>query len=93
MKKIDTSKTVTIKLDDDTFQACDDVFGKKGFKYSDELVKTLKTDLGNAVKKMNENGDKSIEYTEKNRRYTLRLYLYADVIQKSYKRFYEQHQK
>lgn len=62
-KKI--SKTVTIKLDDDTFQACDDVFGKKGFKYSDELVKALKTDLGNAVKKMNENGDKSIEYTEK----------------------------
>lgn len=36
-KKI--SKTVTIKLDDDTFQACDDVFGKKGFKYSDELVR------------------------------------------------------
>ncbi|MGN1126297.1 MAG: hypothetical protein ACI4RI_02550, partial [Ruminococcus sp.] len=64
-KKIDTSKTVTIKLDDDTFQSCDDVFGKKGFKYSDELVKALKTDLGNAVKKMNENGDKSIEYTEK----------------------------
>lgn len=63
-KKIDTSKTVTIKLDDDTFQACDDVFGKKGFKYSDELVKALKTDLGNAVKKMNENGDKSIEYTD-----------------------------
>lgn len=62
-KKI--SKTVTIKLDDDTFQACDDVFGKKGFKYSDELVKALKTDLGNAVKKMDENGDKSIEYTEK----------------------------
>lgn len=61
-KKI--SKTVTIKLDDDTFQACDDVFGKKGFKYSDELVKVLKTDLGNAVKKMNENGDKSIEYTD-----------------------------
>ena len=64
-KKLDKSKTVTIKLDDDTFQACDDVFGKKGFKYSDELVKALKTDLGNAVKKMNENGDKSIEYTEK----------------------------
>ncbi len=64
-KKLDTSKTVTIKLDDDTFQACDEVFGKKGFKYSDELVKALKTDLGNAVKKMNENGDKSIEYTEK----------------------------
>ena len=63
-KKIDTSKTVTIKLDDDTFQSCDDVFGKKGFKYSDELVKALKTDLGNAVKKMNENGDKSIEYTD-----------------------------
>ena len=63
-KKLDTSKTVTIKLDDDTFQACDDVFGKKGFKYSDELVKALKTDLGNAVKKMNENGDKSIEYTD-----------------------------
>lgn len=62
-KKI--SKTVTIKLDDDTFQACDDVFGRKGFKYCDELVKALKTDLGNAVKKMNENGDKSIEYTEK----------------------------
>lgn len=62
-KKI--SKTVTIKLDDDTFQACDDVFAKRGFKYSDELVKALKTDLGNAVKKMNENGDKSIEYTEK----------------------------
>lgn len=61
-KKI--SKTVTIKLDDDTFQACDDVFGKKGFKYSDELVKALKTDLGNAVKKMNKNGDKSIEYTD-----------------------------
>lgn len=61
-KKI--SKTVTINLDDDTFQACDDVFGKKGFKYSDELVKALKTDLGNAVKKMNENGDKSIEYTD-----------------------------
>lgn len=61
-KKI--SKTVTIKLDDDTFQSCDDVFGKKGFKYSDELVKALKTDLGNAVKKMNENGDKSIEYTD-----------------------------
>lgn len=61
-KKI--SKTVTIKLDDDTFQACDDVFGKKGFKYSDELVKALKTDLGNAVKRMNENGDKSIEYTD-----------------------------
>lgn len=61
-KKI--SKTVTIKLDDDTFQACDDVFGKKGFKYSDELVKALKTDLGNAVKKMDENGDKSIEYTD-----------------------------
>ena len=55
---------MTIKLDDDTFQACDDVFGKKGFKYSDELVKALKTDLGNAVKKMNENGDKSIEYTD-----------------------------
>lgn len=64
-KKIDTSKTVTIKLDDDTFQACDDVFDEKGFKYSDELVKALKTDLGNAVKKINENGDKSIEYTEK----------------------------
>ena len=63
-KKIDTSKTVTIKLDDDTFQACDDVFDEKGFKYSDELVKALKTDLGNAVKKMNENGDKSIEYTD-----------------------------
>lgn len=64
-KKIDTSKTVTIKLDDDTFQSCDDVFDEKGFKYSDELVKALKTDLGNAIKKMNENGDKSIEYTEK----------------------------
>ena len=64
-KKIDTSKTVTIKLDDDTFQSCDDVFDEKGFKYSDELVKALKTDLGNAVKKINENGDKSIEYTEK----------------------------
>ena len=64
-KKIDTSKTVTIKLDDDTFQSCDEVFAKKGFKYSDELVKALKTDLGNEVKKMNENGDKSIEYTEK----------------------------
>ncbi|HCI60620.1 MAG TPA: hypothetical protein DE313_07400 [Ruminococcus sp.] len=64
-KKIDTSKTVTIKLDDDTFQSCDEVFAKRGFKYSDELVKALKTDLGNAVKKMNENGDKSIEYTEK----------------------------
>lgn len=64
-KKIDKSKTVTIKLDDDTFQSCDDVFSKKGFKYSDELVEALKTDLGNAVKKMNENGDKSIEYTEK----------------------------
>ena len=64
-KKIDTSKTVTIKLDDDTFQSCDEVFAKKGFKYSDELVKALKTDLGNAVKRMNENGDKSIEYTEK----------------------------
>ena len=64
-KKLDKSKTVTIKLDDGTFKACDDVFGKKGFKYSDELVKALKTDLGNAVKKMNENGDKSIEYTEK----------------------------
>lgn len=63
-KKIDTSKTVTIKLDDDTFQSCDDVFDEKGFKYSDELVKALKTDLGNAVKKMNENGDKSIEYTD-----------------------------
>lgn len=63
-KKIDKSKTVTIKLDD-TFQSCDDVFSKKGFKYSDELVEALKTDLGNAVKKMNENGDKSIEYTEK----------------------------
>ena len=63
-KKIDTSKTVTIKLDDDTFQACDEVFAKRGFKYSDELVKALKTDLGNAVKKMNENGDKSIEYTD-----------------------------
>lgn len=62
-KKI--SKTVTIKLDDDTFQSCDEVFAKRGFKYSDELVKALKTDLGNAVKKMNENGDKSIEYTEK----------------------------
>ena len=61
-KKI--SKTVTIKLDDDTFQACDEVFAKRGFKYSDELVKALKTDLGNAVKKMNENGDKSIEYTD-----------------------------
>ena len=61
-KKI--SKTVTIKLDDDTFQSCDDVFDEKGFKYSDELVKALKTDLGNAVKKMNENGDKSIEYTD-----------------------------
>ena len=64
-KKIDTSKTVTIKLDDDTFQSCDDVFDEKEFKYSDELVKALKTDLGNAVKKINENGDKSIEYTEK----------------------------
>ena len=64
-KKIDTSKTVTIKLDDDTFQSCDDVFDEKGFKYSDELVKALKTDLGNEVKRMNENGDKSIEYTEK----------------------------
>lgn len=63
-KKIDTSKTVTIKLDDDSFQSCDDVFDEKGFKYSDELVKALKTDLGNAVKKMNENGDKSIEYTD-----------------------------
>lgn len=63
-KKIDTSKTVTIKLDDDTFQSCDEVFAKRGFKYSDELVKALKTDLGNAVKKMNENGDKSIEYTD-----------------------------
>ena len=63
-KKLDKSKTVTIKLNDDTFQACDDVFGKKGFKYSDELVKAFKTDLGNAVKKMNENGDKSIEYTD-----------------------------
>lgn len=64
-KKIDTSKTVTIKLDDDTFQSCDEVFAKRGFKFSDELVKALKTDLGNAVKKMNENGDKSIEYNEK----------------------------
>lgn len=63
-KKLDTSKTVTIKLDDDTFQSCDEVFAKRGFKYSDELVKALKTDLGNAVKKMNENGDKSIEYTD-----------------------------
>ncbi|MGO5082079.1 hypothetical protein ACTQ3L_08780 [Oscillospiraceae bacterium LCP25S3_E4] len=62
-KKI--SKTATIKLDDDTFQSCDEVFAKRGFKYSDELVKALKTDLGNAVKRMNENEDKSIEYTEK----------------------------
>lgn len=64
-KKLDKSKTVTIKLNDDTFKACDEVFAKKGFKYSNELVKALKTDLGNAVKRMNENGDKSIEYTEK----------------------------
>lgn len=63
-KKLDKSKTVTIKLDDDTFQACDDVFSKKGFKYCNEFVEALKTDLGNAVKKMNENGDKSIEYTD-----------------------------
>lgn len=63
-KKLDKSKTVTIKLDDDTFQSCDEVFAKKGFKYSNELVKALKTDFGNAVKKMNENGDKSIEYTD-----------------------------
>lgn len=62
-KKI--SKTATIKLDDDTFQSCDEVFAKRGFKNSDELVKALKTDLGNAVKRMNENEDKSIEYTEK----------------------------
>lgn len=63
-KKLDKSKTVTIKLDDDTFQSCDDVFSKKGFKYCNEFVEALKTDLGNAVKKMNENGDKSIEYTD-----------------------------
>ena len=63
-KKI--AKTVTIPLDDDTFNSCNAVFGKRGsFAFCDELAAALKTDLGNAVKKLNENGDNSIEYTEK----------------------------
>lgn len=63
-KKI--AKTVTIPLDENTFNSCNEVFGKRGsFAYCDELAEALKTDLGNAVKQLNENGDNSIEYTEK----------------------------
>lgn len=59
-------KTVIIPLDDNTFSSCDAVFSKRGsFAYCDELAAALKTDLGNAVKQMNENGDDSIKYTEK----------------------------
>ena len=59
-------KTVTISLDDNTFISCDEVFSKRGsFAYCDELAAALKTDLGNAVKQLNENGDISIEYTAK----------------------------
>ena len=63
-KKI--AKTVTIPLDENTFKSCNAVFGKRGsFAYCDELAEALKTDLGNAVKQLNENGDNSIEYTDK----------------------------
>lgn len=59
-------KTVTIPLDENTFKSCDAVFSKRGsFAYCDELAAALKTDLGNAVKQLNENGDNSIEYTDK----------------------------
>lgn len=59
-------KTVTIPLDDNTFNSCDAVFSKRGsFAYCDELAAALKTDLGNAVKQLNENGDDSIKYTDK----------------------------
>lgn len=59
-------KTVTIPLDENTFKSCDAVFSKRGsFAYCDELAAALKTDLGNAVKQLNENGDDSIKYTEK----------------------------
>lgn len=59
-------KTVTIPLDENTFKSCDAVFSKRGsFAYCDELAAALKTDLGNAVKQLNENGDDSIKYTDK----------------------------
>lgn len=63
-KRIDKNKTVKIELDDDTFKSCQEIFEKKGFKYSNELVTAFKTDLGNAVKEMNKKGDKSITYTD-----------------------------
>lgn len=63
-KRIDKNKTVKIELDDDTFKSCQEVFEKKGFKYSNELVKAFKTDLGNVVREMNKKGDKSITYTD-----------------------------
>lgn len=81
-KRIDKSKTVTIKLDDDTFNNCYDVFSKKGFKYCDELIDALEKDLGNAVKKMNENGDKSIEYND-NTGEIIYGYLYLQMLFKN----------
>lgn len=62
-KVIDESKTVTIPLSDKSFTACQAIFAKTGFKYSNELAVALMTDLGNAVKAMNEEGDMSIVYS------------------------------
>lgn len=62
-KVIDESKTVTIPLSDKSFTDCQAIFAKTGFKYSNELAVALMTDLGNAVKAMNEEGDMSIVYS------------------------------
>lgn len=62
-KVIDESKTVTIPLNDKSFEACQAIFAKTGFKYSNELAVALMTDLGNAVKAMNEEGNMSIVYS------------------------------
>lgn len=61
-KIIDDSRTVTIPLSDKSFTACQAIFAKTGFKYTNELAVALMTDLGNAVKAMNEEGDMSIVY-------------------------------
>lgn len=81
-KVIDNSKTVTVPLSDTSFKACQEVFEKTGFKYTNDFAIALMTDLGNAVKAMNESGNKALTYTDETGE-MLFQYLYQQMMFKN----------
>lgn len=81
-KVIDDTKTVTIPLADTSFKACQGVFEKTGFKYTNDFAIALMTDLGNAVKAMNESGNNALAYTDETGE-MLFQYLYQQMMFKN----------